>query len=166
MVNEKDGKYKRFGIKKILDEIKNLFTPQIEKIKKFEEDFIKKPTEEIKKNIQTNKSTKNEAVEPPLNILRSLEKTNSFIEYLKKLSMNIYDKYDKKFSEIEKNKFNLDFKIETMENVLKGLKNHLAFELDIDPSKFDDSSNQQINLSSINNDEGRGLFLSFFSIFR
>ena len=153
LVNEKDGKYKRFGIKKILDEIKNLFTPQIEKIKKFEKDFIKKPTEEIKKNknFQTNKRTEIEAVEPPLNILRSLEKTNSFIEYLKKLSMNIYDKYDKKFSEIEKNKFNEDFKIETMENILKGLKNHLAFELDIDPSKFDDSSNQQINLSSINN---------------
>ena len=165
LVNEKDGKYKRFGIKKILDEIKKLFTPQIEKIKKFEKDFIKKPTEEIKKNknFQTNKSTENEAVEPPLNILRSLEKTNSFIEYLKKLSMNIWNKYNKKFSEIEKNKFNEDFKIETMENILKGLKNHLAFELDIDPSKFDDSSNQQTNPSSINNDEGRGLFLSFFS---
>ena len=148
LVNEKDGKYKRFGIKKILDEIKNLFTPQIEKIKKFE-----KETEEIKKNknFQTNKNTENEAVEPPLNILRSLEKTNSFIDYLKKLSMNIWNKYNKKFSDIEKNKFNLDFKIETMENVLKGLKNHLAFELDIDPSKFDDSSNQQTNPSSINN---------------
>ena len=159
MENEKDGKYKRFGIKKILDEIKNLFTPQIEKIKKFE-----KETEEIKKNknFQTNKSTENEAVEPPLNILRSLEKTNSFIEYLKKFSMNIYDKYDKKFSEIEKNKFNLDFKIETMENVLKGLKNHLAFELDIDPSKFDDSSNQQTNPSSINNIKSQDSSWSFF----
>ena len=164
LVNEKDGKYKRFGIKKILDEIKNLFTPQIEKIKKFEKDFIKKPTEEIKKNknFQTNKSTENEAVEPPLNILRSLEKTNSFIEYLKKLSMNIWNKYNKKFSDIEKNKFNLDSIIETMENILKGLKNHLAFELDIDPSKFDDSSNQQTNPSSINNIKSQDSSWSFF----
>ena len=145
LVNEKDRKYTRFGIEKILDGIKDLFSPQIEKIKNFEKDFIK-----------------NETAEQPLNILRSLEKSNSFVEYLKKLSMNICNKYDKKIYEIEKNKFNLDLKIETLENILKGLKEHLAFELDIDPSKFDVSSNSQANHSSKNNNQNQYSISNFW----
>ena len=163
LVNEKDRKYTIFGIEEILDGIKNLFSPQIEKIKKFEED-LKKPTEEINinKNFKHNKNIENETAEQPLNILRSLEKSNSFVEYLKKLSMNICNKYDKKITEIEKNKFNLDLKIETLENILKGLKEHLAFELDIDPSKFDVSSNSQANHSSKNNNQNQYSISNFW----
>ena len=128
LVNEKDGKYKRFGIDEILRGIKKLFSDEIEEIKKI---LVKS---------STITETKNIVKKPALNILRSLENSRTFPEYLKNLSENICKNYKNKiYNIIEENKPDIDSKIKELIEVFK---NHLAFELNCEPSDFNvDESN-------------------------
>ena len=136
LVDEKDGKYKKFGIEKILRGIKNLFTNEINEIQKIGDDFTSKTNKE---GIPNNPITENKVKKSTFNILRSLENSKSFKEYLKKLSVNICENYKNKIYEIiEENKPDIDTKIKELKEVLK---NHLAFELNWKPSDFNVDEN-------------------------
>jgi len=135
LVNEKDGKYKRFGIDKILLGIKNHFLHEIEEIKKIGKDFTQETYKNESINIDGSTDQKAENKErKTFNIMRSLENSNSFSEYLKNLSVNICKNYKNKISKIKsENESNLDSKISKLNETLK---NHLAFELNYEPSSF------------------------------
>jgi len=135
LINEKDGKYKRFGIDEILRGIKNHFSDEIEEIKKIGKDFNQETYKNESINIEGSTDQKAENKErKTFNIMRSLENSNSFSEYLKNLSVNICKNYKNKISKIKsENESNLDSKISKLNETLK---NHLAFELNYEPSSF------------------------------
>ena len=135
LINEKDGKYKRFGIDEILRGIKNHFSDEIEEIKKIGKDFAQETYKNESINIKGSIDQKAENKErKTLNIMRSLENSNSFNEYLKNLSVNICKNYENKISKIKsKNESNSDSKISKL---IETLKNHLAFEFNYEPSSF------------------------------
>ena len=114
LLNEKDGIYKRFGIDKLLRGIKEYFSREIKKIEKIVKDF-----EDFPSNITTNE-------QHYLNILSSLENSNTFSNYLKNLSDNIIDKYKNEISKIDKYDLYIEKKLKS---TIKAIKNHLAFEL-------------------------------------
>lgn len=135
LINEKDGKYKRFGIDEILRGIKNHFSDEIEEIKKIGKDFTQETYKNESINIKGSTDQKAENKErKTFNIMRSLENSNSFSEYLKNLSVNICKNYENKISKIKsKNESNSDSKISKL---IETLKNHLAFEFNYEPSSF------------------------------
>jgi len=135
LINEKDGKYKRFGIDEILRGIKNHFSDEIEEIKKIGKDFNQETYKNESINIEGSTDQKAENKErKTFNIMRSLENSNSFSEYLKNLSVNICKNYESKISKIKGGgESNLDSKISKL---IETLKNHLAFELNYEPSSF------------------------------
>jgi len=129
---EKDGKYKRFGIDKILSGIKNLFTNEISQIKIIEGKIKNK--ENIPKESSSNEE-KNKEKKKPFNIMKSLENSKSFDEYLKNLLFKICDKYyEKIFKILEENQSGFSSIIERLSNILK---NQLADELNCNSSVFD-----------------------------
>ena len=135
LINEKDGKYKRFGIDEILRGIKNHFSDEIKEIKKIGKDFTQETYKNESINIKgsTDQKAENKEIKT-FNIMRSLENSNSFSEYLKNLSVNICKNYENKISKIKsENEFNLDSKISKL---IETLKNHLAFEFNYEPSSF------------------------------
>ena len=80
--------------------------------------------------------------------MNSFEKSESFNEYLKNLSLNICGKYKSKIWQIE-NENNSDNE-NKIKNILETLKNHLAFELNCSPSEFDiEDKNKNKNEDSI-----------------
>ena len=141
LVNEKDGKYKRFGIDEILLGIKTPFLDEIKEIIKIGEDFTAKTN---KKGISTITQTENIVKKPALNILRSLENSRTFPEYLKNLSENICKNYKNKiYNIIEENKPDIDSKIKELIEVFK---NHLAFELNC---KLSDLNVDESNVAKV-----------------
>ena len=135
LINEKDGKYKKFGIDEILRGIKNHFSDEIKEIKKIGKDFTQETYKNESINIEGSTDQKAENKErKTFNIMRSLENSNSFSEYLKNLSVNICKNYENKISKIKsKNESNSDSKISKL---IETLKNHLAFEFNYEPSSF------------------------------
>lgn len=150
LINEKDGKYKRFGIDEILRGIKNHFSDEIEEIKKIGKDFAQETYKNESINIKGSTDQKAENKErKTFNIMRSLENSNSFKEYLKNLSVNICKNYEDKISKIKsENESNLDSKISKL---IETLKNHLAFEFNYEPSSFhtNESDEKGYNFLSI-----------------
>ena len=124
LLNEKDGIYKRFGVDKLLRGIKEYFSKEIKKIEN-----IEKNLEDIPSIIKTNEQHK-------LNILSSLENSNSFSNYLKNLSDNIIEKYKNVISKIDKYDLYIEKKLKS---TIEAIKNHLAFELNSAPSQIDDT---------------------------
>ena len=151
LVEEKDRKYGIFGIDKILSEIKNLFSDEIKEIKKIEQKFEK--NENIDKECSINQEKK-----PALNIMKTLENSKSFSEYLEKLSSNICDKYYKKIIIIIKENNN-DFngKIKKLSGLLI---NQLSNELNCKPSVFEIKSNDKKNEKKDYNNANSNSFLS------
>ena len=136
LINEKDGKYKRFGIDKILSGIKNIF-------------------ENSSKECLSNQEKKNREKKPAFDIMKSLDNTKSFSEYLKNLSFKICDKYFEKISKTIKED-NTDFysKIEKLYDLLE---NHLSIELNCAP--FDIYKNDEKGgTESHTNDKKLGIF--------
>ena len=125
LLNEKDGGYKRFGIDKLLRGIKDYFSKEIKKIEEIESDF------ENFLNIINFKTYE----QYNLSILSSLENSNSFSNYLKNLSYNIIEKYKNEISKIDKHDFYYEKKLK---RTIEALKNHLALELNSEPSQIDD----------------------------
>ena len=142
LVNEKDGIYKRFGLDKILTGIKNHFSDEIERIKNFEKNF---EDNLMKQEIKSIKD------EPALNIMNSLEQSNSFGEYLEKICLNICDKY---LTTIYKNKDDLEITNKKLSNILGTLKNHLKFEYDVEKFKSYIDNKSEINCSTESIKEG------------
>ena len=128
LLNEKDGIYKRFGIDKLLRGIKEYFSKEIKKIEEIVKDF-----EDLPSNITTNE-------QHYLNILSSLENSNSFSNYLKNLSDNIIDKYKNEISKIDKYDLYIEKKLK---RTIKAIKNHLAFELNSSSSLIDNKETKE-----------------------
>ena len=156
LVEEKDRKYGIFGIDKILSEIKNLFSDEIKEIKKIEQKFEK--NENIDKECSINQENENKEKKPALNIMKSLENSKSFSEYLEKLSSNICDKYYKKIIIIIKENNN-DFngKIKKLSGLLI---NQLSNELNCKPSVFEIKSNDKKNEKKDYNNANSNNFFS------
>ena len=156
LVEEKDRKYGIFGIDKILGEIKNLFSDEIKEIKKIEQKFEK--NENIAEECSVDQENKNKEKKPALNIMKSLENSKSFSEYLEKLSSNICDKYYKKIIIIIKENNN-DFngKIKKLSGLLI---NQLSNELNCKPSVFEIKSNDKKNEKKDYNNANSNSFLS------
>lgn len=144
LINEKNGTFKRFGIDKILSEIQNLFSGEIGILKKIEKNF---------ENGLNHLETKNTEEISPLNMMSSLEKSNTFCNYLKYLSSNICEKYLTLNSHLPK-KSNNDL------DILEALKNHLAFEFNCESSIFDIESNNNSYFSKDQPKTGSG-FICF-----
>jgi len=142
LINERDGIYKRFGLDKILTGIKNHFSDEIERIKNFEKNF---EDNLMKQEIKSIKD------EPALNIMNSLEQSNSFGEYLEKICLNICDKY---LTTISKNKDDLEITNKKLSNILGTLKNHLKFEYDVEKFKSYIDNKSEINCSTESIKEG------------
>ena len=129
LLNEKDGIYKRFGIDKLLLGIQGYFANEMKKIEEIQNNFINP------NNMITNEKAYN------LNILSSLEYANNFKIYLTKLSKSIIEKYKLLIiSEKDKIDDNDNDKERKMMKIIETLKNHLAFELDCEPSKINESN--------------------------
>ena len=92
LLDEKDGIYKRFGIDKLLNGIKEYFLKEINVLKST--NFMNKI---ISKNNDNSKEKYN------LSILSSLEESNSFKNYLQNLCENIIEKYKIKIYKLDKN---------------------------------------------------------------
>ena len=106
--------------------IKDYFSKEIKKIEEIESDF------ENFLNIINFKTYE----QYNLSILSSLENSNSFTNYLKKLSHNIIEKYKNEISKIDKHDFYYEKKLK---RTIEALKNHLALELNSEPSQIDDT---------------------------
>ena len=145
LLNEKDGRYKRFGLDKLLIGIKDYFSKEIRKI-----NIIKSEFEENKDRIDTN-THKNYN----LNILSSLKNSNRFKNYLDDLMKCIIEKYRKLLNKINKNIPNLE---EKSKKIVETLKNHLAFELNIEASKIEDNLYEKCDVTCmdfLNNNENK-----------
>ena len=108
--------------------IKEYFSKEIKKIEEIVKDF-----EDLPSNITTNE-------QHYLNILSSLENSNSFSNYLKNLSDNIIDKYKNEISKIDKYDLYIEKKLK---RTIKAIKNHLAFELNSSSSLIDNKETKE-----------------------
>lgn len=134
LLNEKDGIYKRFGIDNLLIGIKEYFSKEIVKI-----NIIKSRFGDNKSKINTVTND-----EFNLNILSSLEKSTSFNSYLTFLLRSIIEKYKYLVQKIDKNIPDLE---EKLKKIIGTLKNHLAFELNIESSKINESSFEKCDIT-------------------
>ena len=134
LLNEKDGIYKRFGIDRILNGINNYFSNDIKKINKIFENFEKYEIFDFPYNEENN-----------LNILSSLENSNSSKVYFNNLLVNIIEEYKKLIFELDKSNIKDTNKDNNNEKKLKAiietLKNHLALELNCEPSQIKETKN-------------------------
>jgi len=130
LLNEKDGIYKRFGIDKLLLGIQDYFEDEMKKIKKIQDNFT---------NLDIMIKNQN-AYNLKLNILSSLENANSFKLYLTKLLKNIIEKYQNLILDIDKIGDNDEDNKKKMKKIIETLKNHLAFELDCEPSEINENN--------------------------
>lgn len=130
LLNEKDGIYKRFGIDKLLKSIQDYYKIDIS-------------------NLKNSKFFCKNSLETPNNhnqiILKSLSNYSSFREYLDKLSSDIIENYKylineeeekRKKHEKENKSTNKSINIISNEIINEMLVNHLAFELNGDPSNI------------------------------
>ena len=135
LVNSKDKKYKIFGIDKILSGIKIIFKNEIKEIKTIKDKIIKNQnTPELSAKEENEMKEK-----PSFNIMKSFEKSKSFSEYLKNLSLNIIKKYNNKISEIKEKNLGLD----KIKKLSYSLKIQLSYEFNCDPSDFNTSKKNE-----------------------
>ena len=136
LINERDGIYKRFGLDKILAGIKEHFSSDIGRIKNFEEN-------PVKQEIKSSESN------PALNIMSSLEQSNSFGDYLEKILRNICEEYLNTIPKIINHNDDLENKNKKINNILQTLKNHLKFEYDVESFKsYINNKNEIIHYSN------------------
>jgi len=139
LINERDGIYKRFGLDKILAGIKKHFSSDIDRIKKIEKKFEENI---INQEIKTSESN------PTLNIMSSLEQSNSFGQYLEKILRNICEEYLNTIPKIINYNDDLVNKNKKFNNILQTFKNHLKFEYDVESFKSLIDNKNEIDCST------------------
>ena len=128
-----------FGLDKILAGIKEHFSSDIDRIKKIEKKFEENI---INQEIKTSESN------PALNIMSSLEQSNSFGQYLEKILRNICDEYFNAIPKIINYNDDLENKNKKFNNILQTLKNHLKFEYDVESFKSLIDNKNEIDCST------------------